>query len=205
MRPTITQLRQWFNEYNLKYFNNELPTERINFDLSNRRSAWGDCRYPTYFSFRYVIRLSIYFDRDEKSCRQTLIHEMIHVYCHLKYNERGHKVHFKMECARINKDGWNLSTRTSSKETDTITNLPVSRYVFIFKHVNYPNKICVARTTTAKSSYIYDLIKRLSHRITLLDIKKSDDACLAHLKDCRTRLTFNIYSPTEFKEKFANL
>ena len=87
--------REWlvenYNKYNNLIFNGGLPSlERgqnqwVNFDLkvNNSRVYLGQfCQRKRGFfgDMNYTIKISRYYDRDEKGLIDTLVHEMIHYY-----------------------------------------------------------------------------------------------------------------------------
>lgn len=123
--------REWlvenYNKYNNLIFNGGLPTlERgkdqwVNFDLkvNNSRVFLGQfCQRQKGFfgEMNYIIKISRYYDRDEKGLIDTLVHEMIH--CYIAYNHirdtSPHGVEFKRMMRRLNYQyGLNMSVRTS--------------------------------------------------------------------------------------------
>ena len=84
MKPTLAQIEKWYAEYNARVFSNELPAS-LPFIFTNTRSYLGRATWNrTGFSYKYTIRISTYFDCTEKDFRNTLVHEMCHIYCFVK-------------------------------------------------------------------------------------------------------------------------
>lgn len=81
MKPTLAQVTSWFNDYNNIVFDGKLPRVRISFNNTRRQLGqfyWG---YNTGIG----IKISLYYDLPEEEYRNTLVHEMCHLYCY----ERG--------------------------------------------------------------------------------------------------------------------
>lgn len=78
MTPTLTQVTEWFAEFNRSVFNDELPSVRIRFNNTRRQLGqfyWGNGR-------GIGIKISLYWDRTEEQFRRCLLHEMCHLYCY---------------------------------------------------------------------------------------------------------------------------
>ena len=78
MRPTILQMYQWFDEINEQVFCGEMPRVRITFTNTRRQLGqfyWGGGR-------GIGIKISLYYDRTEEQYRNSLLHEMCHLYCY---------------------------------------------------------------------------------------------------------------------------
>lgn len=78
MKPTLTQVQTWYDEFNELVFKGELP--RVPIIFNNTRSQLGqfccrDCRI-------IGIKISLYWDRNEEQYRNTLLHEMYHLFCY---------------------------------------------------------------------------------------------------------------------------
>lgn len=111
MELTIKYMEENFELYNKKYFNGVL--KKPHFRIINTRRRLGSM---SRIHERYIISISKYYDRDKFQYDNTLIHEMIHLYIYQQniIDNGPHGRIFKAECARINKDGWNLSRTTST-------------------------------------------------------------------------------------------
>ena len=80
MKPTMTQMNKWFDEFNALVFKNKLPKVKITFNNTYRQLGqfyWGNGR-------GIGIKISLFYDRTEDDYRNTLLHEMCHLWC---YNE----------------------------------------------------------------------------------------------------------------------
>lgn len=114
---TIAYIEEKFDLYNQLYFNGELMTP--NFEITNRKNQLG-CLQGKYLyhngRISYTLKVSRYYDRTEKQYDNTIIHEMIHLFIAQNniIDNGSHGRRFKAECARINKDGWNLSRTTDT-------------------------------------------------------------------------------------------
>jgi predicted SprT family Zn-dependent metalloprotease len=102
---TLTRqtLKEWYKQYNAEYFGGRLPFCTLN--VKSCKSYLGIC-YPK----KRTISISTFYKRDERGYRETLIHEMIHLWNYLyDSNYIGHGKPFKRKAAEINKKGgWNI-------------------------------------------------------------------------------------------------
>ena len=92
MTPTLIQIRTWFDEYNKSIFNGELPIPQFKFTNTRRQLGqfyWGNGR-------GIGIKISLFYDRPEIEYRNTLVHEMCHLYCYNRgWIHEGHGQHWK--------------------------------------------------------------------------------------------------------------
>ena len=92
MTPTLTQAQTWFDQFNSQVFNGELPRVRIVFNNTRRQLGqffWGGGR-------GIGIKISLFYDRTEDQYRNTLLHEMCHLYCYNKgWVREGHGPRWK--------------------------------------------------------------------------------------------------------------
>ena len=88
----MTQMLGWFDEFNKQVFNNELPKVRITFNNTRRMLGqfyWGNGR-------GIGIKISLFWDRTVDEFRNTLLHEMCHLYCYNKgWIREGHGARWK--------------------------------------------------------------------------------------------------------------
>lgn len=78
MKPTLTQMYKWFDEFNAIVFSGKLPKVPIKFNNTYRQLGqfyWGPTR-------GLGIKISLFYDRTEEQYRNTLLHEMCHLYCY---------------------------------------------------------------------------------------------------------------------------
>ena len=96
MIPTIKDVQTWFNEFNESVFANELPKDKMT--ITNTRHQlgqfyWGNGR-------GIGIKISAYYDAPVDDLRNTVLHEMCHLYC---YNQgwirEGHGKRWKQVAA----------------------------------------------------------------------------------------------------------
>ena len=139
---TTSVMYHWFNEFNDKYFDNELfmPT----FQIKQTKTYLGKA-----FGSRNHIIISNYLDRTEKEFQNTFIHEMIHLWQWKKYRDVNHGYTFKKKAAEINADGWHIKrcsatngAKPSIMKTDEV-------YIATF---NYLNRNCYSKLN-AKNYY----------------------------------------------------
>ena len=86
MTPALEQMNAWFDEFNGLVFGDELPKVRIIF--SNTRTQLGQFFYG---SRGMGIKISLFYDCSEEQFRNSLLHEMCHLYCyHRGWIREGH-------------------------------------------------------------------------------------------------------------------
>ena len=97
-------LKGWFNEFNAEYFDNKLSMPTL--QVKTCKSYLGKC-YPS----RRLIIISNFYDRPAHDIRQTLIHEMIHLYnWYFDSKYIGHGIPFKRKAREINNKGnWGIA------------------------------------------------------------------------------------------------
>lgn len=91
MKPTITKMQNWFDEFNDAVFKGELPKVPIKFNNTFRQLG------QFYWGVRGIgIKISLYYDRTEEQYRNCLLHEMCHLYCYHKgWVHEGHGPRWK--------------------------------------------------------------------------------------------------------------
>lgn len=77
MQVTIALLQDWYNEFNRKVFELDMP--KVTFVLTNTRRTLGQAQRR---GLSYTIKVSNFYDRDKESYRNTLLHEMCHIWCY---------------------------------------------------------------------------------------------------------------------------
>lgn len=133
MIVTIDWIKKHYNEFNALMFNNELPND-LTFKISKSKNTWGFASfkydYPNSTIKPTSITISNYYDSPEHVKKNTLIHEMIHIYDyvlnphHFIRNGRrvsGHTYNahgwwFQEQCDRIRKYGYNIDTKVTADE-----------------------------------------------------------------------------------------
>lgn len=124
MKPTLTQMQKWFDEFNKSVFEGKLPKVPIKFNNTYRQLGqfyWGRGR-------GIGIKISLYYDRTEEQYRNCLLHEMCHLYCHKQgWVREGHGPKWKAVAAKAykitglyiqrceNAKGWKVSKENEQK------------------------------------------------------------------------------------------
>ena len=102
---TIEEIKNVFNEYNAKAFDNELPMPR--FELMSTKSLLGQLkRNRVLGEMCYTIRISTYYDRAFEGFRNTIVHEMLHYYIRFKgiKDTSSHGRIWKTRAAELNRN-----------------------------------------------------------------------------------------------------
>lgn len=101
---TMPQIKEWFNEYNQKYFNAFLQGVVIKLFRGQKYS-----KILGRWNTKVYIKINVNHNRfqdafhGENRLKETLIHEMIHAYLFYKHGRgmSGHNALFKMHLKRI--------------------------------------------------------------------------------------------------------
>ncbi len=126
MELTAQKLREWFGQFNTRYFGGELPEPRFMVNKARRLMGQFSCRrvrkglFRGYETVGYTIKISEYYDLSEHEYQSTLLHEMIHYYIMYKHakDSSAHGKLFRQWMQRLNQDGWDI---TISAKTDRLT------------------------------------------------------------------------------------
>ena len=90
--PSEADLQLLFARLNNEHFNGEAPDCRIQYNERFSNSAGR----VTYGRLPLTIELSPkHFRRHPEALAETLLHEMIHAWCYVKFGETGHGLRFK--------------------------------------------------------------------------------------------------------------
>lgn len=190
-RLTTTQLRTWFKEYNKKYFNNILNTPT--FVISKTRRALGDFN-PLNGNPR--IRVSSYYQRDEKSYQQTLIHEMIHLWqWQTKTADRQHGYDFKRKAKEINRDGWDIKRTSTLTSDEKSTGLEVTCYIMTWLNTK---GIAVSRLADSSAQFFFDYYYG---KLTDCRLYKVKGNYFQQFKSCRSKIIYYTHNQKEFDTK----
>ena len=130
MIVTVDWIKKHYAEFNNRYFNNELPSN-LTFKVSRSKSIWGYASYKYDYPNNTIIPQSItisnYYDSPEGVKKNTLLHEMIHIYDYVlnphhfirngrrvKYNAHGW--FFNEQAIRLRQFGWDINTKVTNEE-----------------------------------------------------------------------------------------
>lgn len=110
---TITELYKAFDRFNELYFDNSLPKPYIVILETKRQKAYGwftpskiwMSKYDSIEPLHEIAMSAEYMSRGFYNVVQTLLHELVHLYCHTvgKKDMEGKKFHnrtFKLECMK---------------------------------------------------------------------------------------------------------
>ena len=131
-------MRKWYDIFNEKYWNSQLP-HNMAFETNNSSRSWGRAAYSFARKngycqtplFNFKISLSNYNESPEHVKKATLLHEMIHIADYVfhpehfiangrKVGKRNYDAHgpvfFLKEAERLKKDGWDIQKFVSDEE-----------------------------------------------------------------------------------------
>ena len=133
MLPTRTQLEQWFRAFNSRYFEGLLPLPRLVLSKSRHRLGVMACRSTCGWRGRHItgvtIRISIYYDCDERTYQTVLLHEMIHYYIAFRSipDRSAHGPVFRAHMQRLNAQGWHITVSTDTRSWPVRTSMEQPR------------------------------------------------------------------------------
>ena len=128
MVPNLEWCKQNFAAFNNQYFGGKLPLPKFSYRCPN--NTWGiyNCdaeydgngRITNIFNSGEMAFTKLY-DRDEKSVKSTLLHEMIHMYCVLVLKVMPkHDNNFEQLATKIRQDGWDISEKNGKTDNDVL-------------------------------------------------------------------------------------
>ena len=124
---TAQQLRTWFREFNSKYFGSELPEPRFVVNRAKRMLGQFSCRrvrkglFRRYETVGYIIKISEFYQMEERDYQSTLLHEMIHYYITYKGKKdtSAHGKLFRAWMEHLNRQGWNIMVSSNPQYLKT--------------------------------------------------------------------------------------
>lgn len=206
MKVSTELLRTWFDEFNREYFSSSLPEPR--FVTGNARTQLGAMAYKwkscmgrkRYYD--YTIRISNYYDFDEKQFKNVLLHEMIHYYIVVKgiNDTSSHGVVFRRIMNRMNACGWNISVRTDTKDCTVAGRKGTgNETLLVMAVVTYTGKHLLSVVNPAYARRI-DKIMKLSREVKSYAFYTSCDSFFSSFPKVRSPRG-RLVSPSLFKEK----
>lgn len=118
MQVNVELLKEWFADFNVRYFGGSLPVPAFAVGRSRTQLGCMSCKVRRKMFSKsytdYTIRLSNYYDADERHFKNVLLHEMIHL-CITSRRIKDTSPHgevFRWMMCTINADGWNISVST---------------------------------------------------------------------------------------------
>ena len=128
MEITVDILKEKFEEYNEKYFDNKLQTPR--FKLLKSYSKFGLFQYRKAGVRKIgdmTLSISKYIDWEENDLRDVIVHEMVHQYIapKLENGEDEHGAKFQKKCNELNKKyGLNVTVKIDGGNFKKTKNAP---------------------------------------------------------------------------------
>ena len=135
MIPTIKDVQTWFNEFNGQVFNNQLPTVKMT--ITNTRSTLGQFYWGRGRGIG--IKISAYYDAPVDDLRNTVLHEMCHLYCYMQgWINEGHGSRWKRVAAYATKKTGLEITRCHDISEYKVADSNKSHYDSVQKKKNAP-------------------------------------------------------------------
>ncbi len=168
MKTDARQLQTWFEMFNGKYFNGELPQPSLCTGMSRTRlgsMSWRTERRLFSSAPRdYSIRISNYFEAGEHKLKSVLLHEMIHLYIVSRRLEDSspHGIVFRKMMDEINKDGWDIRVSEKMTVKDTAPHAVKKRERIVLSVTTKDGKHILSVVNRAYVSGINSLLKKSS-------------------------------------------
>lgn len=197
MKPTIQFIADNFKKFNEEYFDGGLITPT--FELMRSKSVFGQFCHNWG---AYKIRISTYYDREEKNILNTLIHEMIHQY--IRQNNirdtRPHhgKVFFSI-ADRINRQGgWHISRCSNDGELQP-TVIPTGKtyYLAAFK-LNMEGRYFLININKDYVDYYKNVFDMNLKQFSCVVFFTSTDPKYDTMRKCRRKFTGKYISKDEY-------
>lgn len=197
------------DKFNAEYFDGKLnvPT----FEIMRTKSVLGQCTWKwnrnyltgekTPYAFR--IRISNMFDRSEVDYKNTILHEMIHLYIrqnNIKDTNKHHGRVFYAIADRINNQGgWHIA-RTDSVAGCGLTNKAYKKtfYLAAFKDGNNGRYFVFGMNKNYLDYYKRYFQNYPKHYTNAFMFTSTDDVKYAHYSECRRSIRGYYVSKEEF-------
>lgn len=212
MKVTINWLAREFDNFNHNIFKGELPTPV--FETNNTSKTLGRCEWRRRGGITtYKIIVSNYYNRIEKSFKETLLHEMIHLYFFSKGNiKEGHGSEFKRMARYVNTFGFNVTAKTNPTylneqlDDEDNANYPIQGnkkcstkkeyHILVFYKSNNKN-VFITRITPNSFQHFAVLLHKLGYDVGLY---KSTEQIFGAYHCCRKKLLYNTCLFTQLVE-----
>lgn len=202
MEITINFIEKNFVRFNKEYFHNELDMPR--FEIMHTRKLLGQCKWDNSHGKRinYRIRITDYFDFDEKKYQNILLHEMIHLFIRqkdIKDTRRHHGQVFYDYARLINEFGWNISRTDSIEGIDLASDEVKTYHLITFK--DSKGKFFLMAYNPKYRAYFERLFNRHANYYTnVLWFTSTDSKKYASLTLCRSSIRGRFISEKVYNE-----
>lgn len=192
MKITTSYMSNIFQELNEKYFDGTLKTP--DFRVTHCMDTLGQYIREGLSS---EIRMSDVYDMDDRTLKETMLHEMIHLKIDQFYikDNASHGKAFMKEANRINEFGWNITPLGDSSGFEINEGTIKKKTVYVC----FDNRGCIAIAAERGSEKIVEANLR-KHGCRKIKKIFTDDPAFAKLPSCRTSLTGKRLSENEIYE-----
>ena len=160
---TISQIENLFHRFNGQYFNRKLPNVTIKYCCAKGYTGIFDPRKNKYGL--HTIKISKYFDMDDYSIENTLIHEMIHLWQYVNGYQDIHGESFKRMMNTINSCGIHKISVTDKNRYNVLNGKDKYWQIIVFKHYG---QNCICKVNNIES--LYKFYKQLTKLNSVTDI-----------------------------------
>lgn len=208
---TLSQIREQFDIWNKKAFNNELPVPH--FELMQTRRMLGQfCPRKVMGEYTYKIRISTFYDRPMAFYIDTIVHEMLHYWIKYKgikdtsshgreWKRRAQELSnkFGLTITRTNPAGGGVSDAVIEKKNERRTKY---EYAFVCKMrdgIHYGVGIVPSSKVHLFASGFNNWRAVESYKVV-----KAPWAETYHLRHLRTRVGVGYISKKEYDDLLKN-
>ncbi len=183
-------LQVWFLDFNKRYFDGELPTPIL--AIGNSRTqlgtmSWRQSHKWLKSTYTYTIRISNFYDVEEKDFKNVLLHEMIHLYIESKHlkDTSSHGRLFQTMMQRINSYGWEIKISTKIDCDAKAAKKPKGRWCIVLAISLATNQYLLS---IVNPRYVYTIEARLRKSKNVLSFSWyiSSNAYFANFPQVRT-------------------
>jgi hypothetical protein len=209
MQVDVGTLGEWFSFFNNRYFGGGLPQPVLSVGMSRTRlgSLTWECRRRLFRRCPggYVIRISNYYDVDERSFKNVLLHEMIHLYIVSKgiRDTSPHGKVFRLKMNEINADGWAVSVTSRMAGTPKNKSVREKRQRIILAVEMSDGKRLLSVVNRRYVAVVDAAVKR-SGNVSSHSWYVSDEACFSDYPAVRTAKG-RVVSPEMYDRMVASM
>lgn len=171
MLPTKALLEQWFKQFNASYFNNTLPLPRLSLSKAHTRLGTMSCKRRFGLTGRrytdFNIRISIYYDCDERCYQTILLHEMIHYYIAYTHqtDNAPHGERFQAYMKAINSHGWNITVSTRTRGWAVRSNIKRKRQRLLLQMQTHEGDILLTVVSPRYAQHLEQSLKHVADQV----------------------------------------
>lgn len=192
---TIKQIEKDFNRYNALYWDGKL--KKPTFEFCHRRNALAGVELGR----RQKMFFTDVYELNDKTYKNTLLHEMIHLYVTQNYivddGDGKHGTYFHNESERLNKLGWNIKVSRSFKGLHFSERYKGTVFHMVAM-ITYKGKYFLMRMSESRMEYFKKRLEA-SHVKEWIMFDTTDEKYIGYVKRNK-RFRGDLISQKEYEE-----